>query len=97
MAAKRADRQGSGTGSAGKVLQCRYQWRPRRSEDGATLVSRAVVIAIALSVAVASVSAATVFIMKSDERSVSKMSEKFFGVKKDLPPIEKGQEMRPRW
>mgnify|MGYP000002198056 FL=1 len=49
-------------------------------------MSRAVVIAIALSVAVASVFAATVFIMKSDERSVSKMSEKFFGVKKDLPP-----------
>lgn len=54
-------------------------------------------IAIALLVAVASVSAATVFIMKSDERSASKMSEKFFSVKKDLPPIEKGQEMRPRW
>jgi type IV secretion system protein TrbK len=60
-------------------------------------VSRAVVIAIALLVAAASVSAATVFIMKSDERSASKKSEKFFGVKKDLPPIEKGQEMRPRW
>ncbi|MCF1464114.1 entry exclusion protein TrbK [Agrobacterium vitis] len=60
-------------------------------------MSRAIVIAIALLVAVASVAAATVFIMKSDERSSSKKSEKFFGVNKDLPPIEKGQEMRPRW
>nr|WP_252193186.1 entry exclusion protein TrbK [Rhizobium sp. CSW-27] len=23
--------------------------------------------------------------------------EKFFGTAKELPPIEKGQEMRPRW
>lgn len=60
-------------------------------------MSRAIVIAIALLVAAASVSATTVFIMKSNERSAFKMSEKFFGVKKDLPPIEKGQEMRPRW
>jgi type IV secretion system protein TrbK len=60
-------------------------------------VSRAIVIAIALLVAAASVSAATVFIMKSNERSLSKKSEKIFGVRKDLPPIEKGQEMRPRW
>ena len=60
-------------------------------------MSRAVVIAIALLVAAASVSTATVFVMKSDERFASKKSEKFFGVKKDLPPIEKGQEMRPRW
>lgn len=60
-------------------------------------MSRAVVIAIALLVAAASLSAATVFMMKSDERSASKMSEKLFGVKKDLPSIEKGQEMRPRW
>lgn len=60
-------------------------------------MSRVVVIAIALLVVAASVSAATVFVMKPDERSISKMSEKFFGLKRDLPPIEKGQEMRPRW
>lgn len=67
-------------------------------------MNRTFAIAIALMVAAASVSAATMFIIKSDEQSASKMSEeqrlareKFFGSKKDLPPIDKGQEMRPRW
>ena len=60
-------------------------------------MNRSVIIAIALLIAAASVFAATAFIMKYDQRSASKMSEKFFGVQKDLPPIEKGQEMRPRW
>ena len=67
-------------------------------------MSRPIAIAIALLVTVASVSAATVFIMKSNERSTSEMSEeqrlayeKLFGARKELPPIEKGQEMRPRW
>ena len=60
-------------------------------------MSRAVAVAIALLVAVASVSAALVFTMMSDERSAPKVGDKFFGVTKTLPPIEKGQEMRPRW
>ena len=67
-------------------------------------MSRTFAIAIALLVTVASVSAATVFIMNSNEQSASDMSEEqrltretLFGSKKELPPIEKGQEMRPRW
>jgi type IV secretion system protein TrbK len=31
----------------------------------------------------------------SDEQWATR--EKFFGTNKPLPPIEKGQEMRPRW
>ena len=31
----------------------------------------------------------------SDEQRATR--EKFFGTNKPLPPIEKGQEMRPRW
>ena len=67
-------------------------------------MSRTFAIAIALLVTVASVSAATVFFMNSNEQSASDMSEeqrlareKLFGARKELPPIGKGQEMRPRW
>jgi Ti type entry exclusion protein TrbK len=31
----------------------------------------------------------------SEEQRITR--EKFFGTAKELPPIEKGQEMRPRW
>ena len=31
----------------------------------------------------------------SDEQRATR--EKFFGTAKELPPIENGQEMRPRW
>lgn len=67
-------------------------------------MSRTFAIAIGLLVTAASVSAATVFITMPKERSAPEMSEerrlareKLFGSKKELPPIEKGQEMRPRW
>ncbi|MCV9947534.1 entry exclusion protein TrbK [Rhizobium sp. BT-175] len=66
-------------------------------------MSRAVLIALLLSIAAAS-SAATVLIVNSrnagepplteEQRAVR---EKFFGSDKELPPIKEGQEMRPRW
>jgi Ti type entry exclusion protein TrbK len=66
-------------------------------------VSRAVVIAVLVLVAVVS-SAATVLIVNSrgsrkpalteEQRAVR---ERFFGSSKELPPIKDGQEMRPRW
>ncbi|MBC7282105.1 entry exclusion protein TrbK [Hoeflea sp.] len=67
-------------------------------------MSRTFAIAIGLLVTAASVSAATVFITMPKEQSAPEMSEeqrlareKLFGSEKALPPIEKGQEMRPRW
>nr|WP_246422989.1 entry exclusion protein TrbK [Mycoplana azooxidifex] len=54
-------------------------------------------------VAAATASGATFFAIRSkgsekpmsEERRVTR--EKFFGSKTELPSIEKGQEMRPRW
>lgn len=67
-------------------------------------MSRTVLIVVALVVAAVSVSATTVFVLRSNANAIPKMSEeqrrareKFFGSNKELPPIEKGQEMRPRW
>lgn len=68
-------------------------------------MSRSLVILTGAVVAVAALSvAATVLILKTGDTSKPAMSEeqrtareKFFGSGKDLPPIEKGQEMRPRW
>jgi len=66
-------------------------------------VSRAVVIALLVLVAAVS-SAATVLIVKSRDASQAALSEvqrnvreKFLGSDKELPPIQEGQEMRPRW
>nr|WP_245206651.1 MULTISPECIES: entry exclusion protein TrbK [unclassified Rhizobium] len=46
----------------------------------------------------------TVVLMRRESASTPQMSEeqretreKFFGSGKPLPPIEKGQEMRPKW
>ncbi|MGZ2461813.1 entry exclusion protein TrbK [Rhizobium anhuiense] len=66
-------------------------------------MSRAVVIALLVLVAAVS-SAATVLIFKSRDASQAALSEmqrtvrkKIFGSDKQLPPIQEGQEMRPRW
>ena len=65
-------------------------------------MSRPVIIVAVLLVAAASTIA--VVAMKSETAEPAGMSkeqrvtrEKFFGANKELPPIEKGQEMRPRW
>jgi Ti type entry exclusion protein TrbK len=66
-------------------------------------VNRPIVFIIGLLVAAATASGATFFAIRSkgsekpmsEERRVTR--EKFFGSKTELPSIEKGQEMRPRW
>ncbi len=66
-------------------------------------MSRPVVIIVAITVIAAASAATTVFFVRS-EGSNPTMSEdqkaareKFFGKSRELPPIEEGQEMRPRW
>lgn len=66
-------------------------------------MSRAVVIVIVL-LAAAAASAATALVFKNKTPGKAAMSqeqrdtrEKFFGSSKELYPIEKGQEMHPRW
>jgi type IV secretion system protein TrbK len=67
-------------------------------------VSRAALIG-AICIVVAGIGAvATVVLVHSETSTTPAMSEeqratreKFFGTGKPLPPIEKGQEMRPRW
>lgn len=68
-------------------------------------MNRSAIIFIGSLIATASLSAAAaVLILKSGETGRPAMTdeqraarEKFFGSNKELPPIEKGQEMRPRW
>ncbi|ASS60344.1 entry exclusion protein TrbK [Rhizobium leguminosarum bv. viciae] len=66
-------------------------------------MSRPVLIALLLAVAAAS-SAAIVLIVNSRNTGIPALTEeqravreKFFGSDKELPPIEEGQEMSPRW
>ena len=66
-------------------------------------MSRTVFI-FAVLLAAATGSAITVFAMKSETSEPAEMGdeqratrEKFFGADRELPPIKKGQEMRPRW
>ena len=66
-------------------------------------MSRPVVIVIVLVVVAAAASVSTFYFAQanapatgmSEEQRATR--EKFFGTAKELPPIEKGQEMRPRW
>ena len=68
-------------------------------------MNRSLVIFIGSVAAAAALSVgATIFILKAGDTSKPAMSEeqraareKLFGSGKELPPIEKGQEMRPRW
>nr|CAD6629142.1 entry exclusion protein TrbK [Pseudorhizobium flavum] len=57
-----------------------------------------------LAIVAAAASAATFYLVQMNVPASPEMSEeqrntreKFFGTAKELPPIEKGQEMRPRW
>ena len=66
-------------------------------------MSRAVMIVLVLVMVAAATSGATIYFVRADgeatgiseEQHITR--EKFFGTAKELPPIEKGQEMRPRW
>jgi Ti type entry exclusion protein TrbK len=61
-------------------------------------------IVFVLAIVAAAASAATFYLVQVNAPASPEMSEeqrntreKFFGTAKELPPIEKGQEMRPRW
>lgn len=66
-------------------------------------MSRTVLIVLALVLVAAATSGATFYFVQangeargmSEEQRITR--EKFFGTAKELPPIEEGQEMRPRW
>jgi Ti type entry exclusion protein TrbK len=67
-------------------------------------VSRPVLIAVVLAIVAAAASGTTFYLVQVNAPPSSQMSEeqritreKFFGTAEELPPIEKGQEMRPRW
>lgn len=58
-------------------------------------VCAAIVGATAIGTVVVVLSQSVASPQMSEEQRATR--EKFFGTAKDLPPIEKGQEMRPRW
>lgn len=67
-------------------------------------MSRPVLIVVVLVMVAAAASGVTFYIVQMNAPAAPEMSEeqritreKFFGTAKELPPIEKGQEMRPRW
>ena len=67
-------------------------------------MNRPVVIVMVLAIVAAAASATTFYLVQVNAPAAPEMSEeqriareKFFGTAKELPPIEKGQEMRPRW
>ena len=67
-------------------------------------MSRPILIVMVLVMVAAATSGATFYFVQANAPTSSEMSEeqritreKFFGTTKELSPIEKGQEMRPRW
>ncbi len=67
-------------------------------------MSRSVLIVTVLAMLAAAASATTFYFVQANTLASSKMSEeqrdtreKFFGIAKELLPMERGQEMRPRW
>lgn len=67
-------------------------------------MSRAAFIGAICVIAAGIATVTTVIFIKGETSAAPGMSqeqretrEKFFGSGKELPPIEKGQEMRPRW
>jgi len=67
-------------------------------------VSRPAIIVSALLVAAATVFATGMLVISSNRSALPQMTEdqqltrqKIFSSGDELPPIEKGQEMRPRW
>jgi Ti type entry exclusion protein TrbK len=66
-------------------------------------VTRPVLIA-SVCVVITVIAVTSVVLVRGESSAAPQMSEeqrakreKFFGTGKALPPIEKGQEMRPRW
>lgn len=67
-------------------------------------MSRPILIVLALALVAAAASGATLYLVQTNAPASREMTEeqritreKFCGTAKELPPIEKGQEMRPRW
>ena len=67
-------------------------------------MNRPVLIVMVLAIVAAAASATTFYLVQVNAPVAPEMSEeqriareKFFGTAKELPPIEEGQEMRPRW
>lgn len=67
-------------------------------------MSRPVLIVSVLALVAAAASGATFYLVQADAAAPPDMSEQqritreqHFGTAEELPPIEKGQEMRPRW
>lgn len=67
-------------------------------------MSRPVLIVVVLAIVAAAASGATVYLVRVNAPGLPEMSEDqrttretFLGTSKERPPIEKGQEMRPRW
>ncbi|WP_434730705.1 entry exclusion protein TrbK [Rhizobium binae] len=67
-------------------------------------MSRSVLIVSVCVVIVGMAAVATVVLVRGESSASPQMSEeqratreKFFGTGKELPPVEKGQELRPRW
>jgi len=67
-------------------------------------VSRPVLIVAVLALVAAAASGTTLYLVQADAAAPPDIGEqqrnsreKFFGTAEELPPIEKGQEMRPRW
>ncbi|OQP84521.1 entry exclusion protein TrbK [Rhizobium rhizosphaerae] len=67
-------------------------------------MSRPVLIVMVLVMVAVAASGTTFYLVQVNVPATPEMSEEqritrenFFGTSKELPPIEKGQEMRPRW
>lgn len=67
-------------------------------------MSRVVLIVLVLVMVAAAASGATFYLVQVNAPATPEITEeqritreRFFGKAKELPPIEKGQEMRPRW
>ena len=67
-------------------------------------MSRPLLIVVVLASVAAAASGTTFYLVQVNAPASPQMKEeqlitreKFFGTAKELPPIEKGQEMRPRW
>lgn len=67
-------------------------------------MTRPVLIALVCVVIAGTAAITAIVLVRGEGSAAPQMSEeqratreKFFGTGKELPPIEKGQEMRPRW
>lgn len=67
-------------------------------------MNRPVLIVLVLAMVAAAASSVTSYLVQANASATTEVSEeqcitrdKFFGKGGERPPIEKGQEMRPRW